>query len=129
MKEVTKMQLTQKLIICTAALLLWAVTENSVLAAGEGGAKRGTAVVAEKNVTGQSEDTLDMNITAMVRRGMSKDRGLSVNAHNVKVMTRDGIVTLAGPVTNATEKGRIEHVAAKTPGVKRVKNQLEIQTN
>jgi len=47
----------------------------------------------------------------------------------VKIITRDGHVTLRGPVKNSAEKTTIANVAAKTSGVKGVNNQLEVERN
>ena len=52
-----------------------------------------------------------------------------MNAHNVKIITRDGVVTLRGPVENASEKTSVAAKAQKVAGVKRVDNQLEIEKN
>jgi len=47
----------------------------------------------------------------------------------VKIIARNGVVTLRGPVKSAAEKSTIATVAGKTDGVKRVDDQLEIQRN
>jgi hyperosmotically inducible protein len=57
------------------------------------------------------------------------DDGLSVKAHNVKVVANNGVVTLRGPVANAQEKARVEQDAARVSGVSRVDNQLDIATD
>jgi len=48
---------------------------------------------------------------------------------NVKIITREGVVTLRGPVKTAAEKTQIGTIATETKGVKRVENQLEIAAN
>jgi osmotically-inducible protein OsmY len=45
----------------------------------------------------------------------------------VKIITRDGVVTLRGPVKDAREKATIVAMAKATAGVKRVDDQLETQ--
>jgi len=71
----------------------------------------------------------DREITAAIRRAIVKDDSLSLNAHNVKIITRDGIVTLRGPVENEAERTTIGRLADKTAGIKRVDNQLEINAD
>jgi hyperosmotically inducible periplasmic protein len=71
----------------------------------------------------------DREITAAVRRAIVKDDSLSLNAHNVKIITRDGTVTLRGPVESTAERTTIGQLAEKTAGVKRVDNQLEINAD
>ena len=48
------------------------------------------------------------------------------NATNVKIITRDSVVTLRGPVESQQEKTTVETIARKVEGVKRVENQLEV---
>ena len=57
------------------------------------------------------------------------DKSLSTNAHNVKIITTDGVVTLRGPVKSAAEKATIAAKAQQVAGVSRVDNQLEIASN
>jgi hyperosmotically inducible periplasmic protein len=77
----------------------------------------------------QGGEAGDSEITAAVRRAIVKDDSLSLNAHNVKIITRDGTVTLRGPVESTTERTKIAQLAEKTAGVKRVDNQLEINAD
>ena len=51
---------------------------------------------------------------------------MSVNAHNVKIITKNGVVTLRGPVKSPEEKDTIAAKAKQVAGVKNVDNQLEI---
>ncbi len=53
---------------------------------------------------------------------------MSVDAHNVKIITQDGRVTLRGPVKTEEEKQRIEEIAGAVVGADRVDSQLEVAT-
>ena len=74
----------------------------------------------------QKESAVDRKITANIRRAVVGDESLSLNAHNVKIITRNGVVTLRGPVESQAEKAKIGKLARKAAGVKRVNNQLEV---
>lgn len=74
----------------------------------------------------QSATTQDVTITQNVRKALVADDSLSTNAHNVKVVTVDGVVTLRGPVNSAQEKSKVSAAAERIAGVKRVDNQLEV---
>lgn len=87
---------------------------------------RGTGTLTPEK---QGGEAADVKITAAIRRALVKDDSLSVNAHNVKIITRAGIVTLRGPVKSAAERTTIGRLAEKTAGVKRVDNQLEINAD
>jgi osmotically-inducible protein OsmY len=74
----------------------------------------------------QSSKEPDMQITQNIRKAIVADKDLSTNAHNVKIVTVDGAVTLRGPVASTEEKARIDREARAVAGVKKVDNQLEI---
>jgi hyperosmotically inducible protein len=77
----------------------------------------------------QSNAKSDVAITQEIRKVVMADKSLSTNAHNVKIITADGVVTLRGPVKSAAEKATIEAKAKQAAGVSRVDNQLEIASN
>jgi len=79
--------------------------------------------------TDQGGSQADRDVTAQVRKAVVDDDSLSTNAQNVKIITVQGVVTLRGPVKNANEKASIAAKAKRVAGVKRVDNQLEIETN
>ena len=74
----------------------------------------------------QSNSKSDMAITQEVRKAVVADKALSTNAHNVKIITQNGVVTLRGPVKSPEEKDTIAAKAKQVAGVKNVDNQLEI---
>ena len=77
--------------------------------------------------TDQGGSAADREVTANVRKAIVEDDALSMNAHNVKIVTTGGVVTLRGPVKSASEKSSVAAKAQKVAGVKRVDNQLEIE--
>jgi len=91
-----------------------------------------------KNVRDRDDKTLtpmdqggseaDREVTAAIRRAIVDDESLSTNAHNVKIITVAGVVTLRGPVKTPAEKAAVATTAEKTKGVARVDNQLEVET-
>lgn len=77
----------------------------------------------------QSNSASDLAITQAIREAVVADKGLSTNAHNVKIVSADGVVTLRGPVGSAAEKSSIGTTAQQVAGVSRVDNQIEIAGN
>jgi len=75
----------------------------------------------------QKETKKDIRITAHIRKTVVRDKSLSIDAQNAKIITRSGVVTLRGPVANEAERKRLEKIAKKTRGVVKVDNQLEIK--
>lgn len=77
----------------------------------------------------QSNTESDLRITLEIRKAVIADKELSTNAHNVKIVTANGVVTLRGPVKNSAEKARIGAKAQHVSGVTRVDNQIEIASD
>lgn len=75
----------------------------------------------------QSETKPDIETTAAIRRSIVKEPGLSSLAQNVKIVTRDGRVTLRGPVKDRNEKATVERLAHTAPGVSAIDSQLEVK--
>ena len=77
----------------------------------------------------QSESPQDIEISANIRKAIVADESLSTNAHNVKVVTNSGSVTLRGPVASEQEKATVEAKAKSVVGVTRVENFLEVEAS
>ena len=77
----------------------------------------------------QSESKADLDLTQRIRQAVVADDSLSTNAHNVKIITSNGVVTLRGPVNSTKEKANIDAKAQQIAGATKVNNQLEIVTN
>jgi hyperosmotically inducible periplasmic protein len=73
----------------------------------------------------QGTSEADVERTRQIRSAITSTDGMSMQARNVKVITREGAVTLRGPVANAEERAAIEAIARQA-GATRVDNQLEI---
>jgi hypothetical protein len=82
----------------------------------------GTTLTADK----QSSSKSDVAITRQIRQAIVKDGSLSTSAHNVKIITNGGVVTLRGPVASVKEKTVVAAEAQKVTGVTKVDNQLEV---
>ncbi len=54
------------------------------------------------------------------------DKSLSTYAHNVKIISQNGTVTLRGPVRSEDEKAAIEAKAKAVAGVTAVNNELTV---
>jgi sporulation protein YlmC with PRC-barrel domain len=75
----------------------------------------------------QSNAKGDVDTTARIRKAILASEGLSVNAQNVKIITRDNVITLRGPVKTPAEKSIIGEIAAREGSAfLRVDNQLEV---
>ncbi len=75
----------------------------------------------------QKENSADRNTTQQIRRAVMKDKSLSSYAHNVKIITQDGMVTLKGPVRSEEEKQSIEAKAKQVADDDKVTDELEVK--
>lgn len=74
----------------------------------------------------QSQTKMDREITQKIRQAVVDDKSLSIYAHNVKIITVDGMVTLKGPVRSEDEKRTIEEKAGQIVGKDKIKSEIEI---
>ena len=76
----------------------------------------------------QKESQSDREITRRIRQSLVQDKSLSTYAHNVKIITQDGHVTLKGPVRSDDEKRTVQAMATKVAGENKVNNELDIKS-
>jgi hyperosmotically inducible protein len=74
----------------------------------------------------QKMNSTDRNITKQIRSAIYKDKLLSMYAHNIKIISQDGKVTLKGPVRSEDEKANVEAKAAAVVGATNVTSQIEV---
>jgi hyperosmotically inducible protein len=75
---------------------------------------------------GQSNRAEDIALTRRIRRSVMADKGLSVDAQNVKIVTLNGHVTLNGVVRSEAEKASLEAKASTAAGPDNVVNDLKV---
>jgi osmotically-inducible protein OsmY len=110
--------------IATGVLILGAAlgcsrSENDSIMLSQEGA---VAVTAQD----QSETRADVDITQQIRKRLVGDDALSIGSRNVKVITAGGVVTLRGPVPDASEHERVVHAAETVVGAENVQDRLEV---
>jgi hypothetical protein len=75
----------------------------------------------------QGNSKEDIQTTTGIRKEILASTGFSVNARNVKIITRNGKVVLRGPVNSMEEKRRVGEIAARLARSENVDNQLEVK--
>lgn len=81
---------------------------------------------SEPTADQQKENGSDRQLTQQIRRAIMKDKSLSTYAHNVKIITQNGSVTLKGAVKSEQEKQAIEAKATEVAGAGKVTNELQV---
>lgn len=74
----------------------------------------------------QNMNSSDRAITRKIRQALHSDSSLSTYAHNIKIVSQDGKVTLRGPVRSDEEKNEIEAKAVEVAGQGNVTNELKV---
>ena|ERR1700694_3152535 len=75
----------------------------------------------------QQNNRSDRDLTQQVRKAIEADKNFSTYAHNVKVITQNGRVTLKGPVRSEEEKRAVEAKAAEVAGEGKVISELTVK--
>jgi len=121
-----RLVLALNLLLCGAGLAYVIVGHSRVLGADSGPADNlsKTSPVAVAAPFGRK--ALDRDITRTIRTKIANDAKLSAYAHNVKVFTLAGKVTLLGPVRSLGEKKNIEAKAQSVVGPQNVSGKLDI---
>ena len=102
-----------------SAVPLFAQADNTKANAGD---RAQGAVTADQ----QKENPTDRALTQKIRQALVHDKTLSTYAHNVKIVSQDGHVTLKGPVRSDEEVKSVEAAATKVAGAGHVSNELTV---
>src|SRR5258708_4567591 len=76
----------------------------------------------------QKMNKADREMAAQIRKSIMADKSLSTYAHNVKIISQDGVVTLKGPVHSEDEKKAIVAKAVEVAGsADKVNDQITVK--
>jgi hyperosmotically inducible periplasmic protein len=75
----------------------------------------------------QTNAQADRTTTAKVRKAIVADKDLSTYAHNIKIITVNGAVTLKGPVKSEEEKQKIASDVASVIPSDKLTNDLTVK--
>ena len=82
----------------------------------------GNATTAQQ----QKENPSDRELTQHVRKAIMQDKALSTYAHNVKIISQNGTVTLKGPVRSEDEKRAIYAKASEVADTDKVVDEMTV---
>jgi hyperosmotically inducible periplasmic protein len=112
--------------LLSASFPAFAQDNSSPPAADNSKTNRGDTDQGAVTADQQKSNPADRETTRSIRAAIMKDKSLSTYAHNVKVITQDGKVTLKGPVRSDDEKMNVEAKAVAVAGADNVTNQLTV---
>jgi osmotically-inducible protein OsmY len=124
-KKLTR-ALLASMFLASSVGLLWAQQDTSQAPADNTKVNQRDRNQNEPTADQQKENTNDRQLTQQIRRAIVKDKNLSSDAHNVKIVTQNGAVTLKGPVKSEEEKQAVESKAAEVAGADKVNSELQV---
>jgi hyperosmotically inducible periplasmic protein len=74
----------------------------------------------------QKNDSSDLQLTREIRQSLMKEKSLSTYAHNLKVISQNGKVTLKGPVRSEDERDAVLAKATQVAGEANVNDEMTI---
>lgn len=116
------------LIAISGAVLSLSIAGSVATAQDQNTKPDNSAQNKDQNQTAQNQSSAasDRELTAKVRKAIIADKDLSTYAHNIKIITRNGTVTLKGPVKSDDEKQKIESDAAGVVSHDSIVDQLTV---
>ena len=86
------------------------------------GDRSAAAVTADQ----QQNNKSDLETSRQIRRAIMADKSLSTYAHNIKIVTQQGKVTLRGPVRTEAEKEAVQAKATEVAGAGNVTTAITV---
>jgi hyperosmotically inducible periplasmic protein len=128
-ERVLTMLLSRFRIVAVAAIAVLGL--NGSFSATRVAAQAPDNSIQNKN-TGQTADNQanakgDRQTTAKIRKAIVGDKDLSTYAHNVKIITVNGEVTLKGPVQTDEEKQKVASLASNVVPADKIVNELTVK--
>jgi hyperosmotically inducible protein len=112
-----------------AGSVVWASAQDATPAPAPDNTKvnQRDKAATEPTADQQKDNRSDLDITKQIRQSIIAEKSLSTYAHNVKVISQNGMVTLKGVVRSDEEKQTVEAKAAEVAGKDKVTSQLEVK--
>jgi hyperosmotically inducible protein len=105
------------ILLCAAATVSYGQqTDPSVPKADNTKVNKRDRNSGEATADQQKMNATDRALTRTIRRSIMADKSLSTYAHNIKIISQDGSVTLKGPVKSEKEKKAVVAKAVTAAG-------------
>jgi len=82
---------------------------------------------AEPTADRAKDNPNDRDIMQKIRKSIMDDKSLSTYAHNVKIVSQHGKLTLKGPVRSEEEKKSVEQKATEVAGAGNVTDEMTVK--
>ncbi len=116
-----------RIILAACAAIALTCSSGHLAAYGQQPDNSGQNKAQSQTADDQTNAQSDRLLTANVRKAIVADKNLSTYAHNIKIIARDGHVTLKGPVKSEDEKKQVLADAANAVSAGNISNELTVK--
>jgi hyperosmotically inducible periplasmic protein len=92
------------ILFCAAAVIGYAQTPDTSTKPDNTKVNKRDRNAGEATADQQKTNAAEQEMSRKIRRSIMADKSLSTYAHNIKIISQDGAVTLKGPVKSNEEK-------------------------
>ena len=114
-------------LFCTAAVLSYGQTSDATPQPDNTKVNKRDRNAGEPTADQQKMNTTDRALTKQIRQSIMSDKSLSTYAHNIKIISQNGAVTLKGPVKSDDEKKAVLAKATAVAGTDKVTDQVSVK--
>lgn len=116
------------ILFCSAAVIGYGQTSDGSSQPDNTKVNKRDRTAGEVTADQQKMNATDRELTKKIRRSIVADKSLSTYAHNIKIISQDGTVTLKGPVKSDDEKKNIMAKAIAATGAQdKVTDQISVK--
>jgi hyperosmotically inducible protein len=117
-----KSVLTISILMCATSALYAQVQPDNT------GVNQRDRNASEPTADQQKMNAADQQLSASIRKQVMEDKSLSTDAHNIKIITQNGEVTLKGPVKSEDERRSIlDKARANTGDEKKIHDEISVK--
>ena len=116
------------ILFCTAAVIGYGQTPDTSTKPDNTKVNKRDRNAGEATADQQKTNATDQEMTRKIRRSIMADKSLSTYAHNIKIISQNGAVTLKGPVKSDDEKKAVMAKAVAVAGsADKVTDQISVK--
>src|SRR5665213_3693333 len=115
-------------LFCVAAVISYGQTPDTSTKPDNTKVNRRDRNAGEVTADQQKVNATDQDLTKRIRQSIMSDKSLSTYAHNIKIISQNGTVTLKGPVKSDDEKKAVMAKAVAVAGsADKVTDQISVK--
>ena len=114
-------------LFCVAAVISYGQTPDTSTKPDNTKVNKRDRNAGEVTADQQKVNATDQDLTKRIRQSIMSDKSLSTYAHNIKIISQNGAVTLKGPVKSDDEKKAVMAKAVAVAGTEKVTDQISVK--